>query len=201
MPLSKRRVASLLLAGSIACGVVASFSTTGCGSSSSSSDSTSSGSSGDSPCFDTSSFTPKQVSFSTDVLPIFQRSCGISSVCHQMNPPPAPNEPYLGPASGTVATMGEISTIIKGIVGVPAADEPDMDLVNPGHPEKSFMMYKLDATPNYGFCSSLKCFTSDCSAMATSCPCLTSMPQNQPQLSLDDRNTIRSWIANGAMND
>jgi hypothetical protein len=165
------------------------------------------------PCYDYSSFDGKSPTkqFKADVLPIFRRSCGLSESCHgpdstgNINLPP--NQKYLGPPiGGKNPTPAEIDMILGEIVNQPAevlknqsiAPEPDgLKIVNPGHPESSYLMKKLEAVLNTDgtstFCSSLKC--------VAAMDCGLSMPQGGPMLSADDTNTIRLWIAQGAKND
>jgi hypothetical protein len=141
-------------------------------------------------CFDYASFkADPAVTFKAGVLPIFQRSCTFSGSCHGVQNAPAPAQHYYGPAMGTTALDTDIVAIFAESVGKPAVDEPAMKVIEAGKPETSFMMYKLDGLD----CEALKC-----SEMKT---CLGSMPQNSPQLSVADRNIIRSWIKNGAMNN
>jgi len=141
-------------------------------------------------CFDYTTFkADAAVTFKGSVLPIFQRSCTFSGTCHGMQNAPSPAQHYLGPAMGTAAMAADIQQIFTEAVGKPAVDEPAMKVIDPGKPETSFMMYKVDG---------LECETLKCIGMKT---CFAPMPQNSPQLSLADRNIIRSWIKNGAMNN
>ena len=76
--------------------------------------------------------------------------------------------------------------------------EPDgFDMVEPGHPEKSFLMWKIDAVlekdGSSTFCDQLKC--------APNGGCGSSMPQNGPELESADKEVIRRWIAQGAKDD
>jgi hypothetical protein len=189
--------------------------TTGCGGGSSGSGGGAGGKGGGSadPCFDYSSFdgtTPKKT-FKADVLPIFRRACGLSESCHgpdstgQIHLPE--NQKYLGPpVGGKDPTPAQITMILGEIVNQPAevlkgtniAPEPDgLKIVNPGHPESSWMMSKLDATLNMDgtstFCSKLKCNAAK--------DCGLSMPQGGPELDDADKTSIRLWIAQGAKDD
>ena len=151
-------------------------------------------------CFDYTGFdgTTPTVTFAADVLPIFQNSCGLSMSCHGANPPTVPSQMFLGPALPAMASSTDIAAIFAGTVSVKSVDDPDMDIIDPGSPEDSFLMYKVDTDPantNGVTCSTLTCSTS------TSTPCLSGMPLDGTQLSLTDRDTIRRWIAQGAKND
>jgi len=134
--------------------------------------------------------------FKADVLPIFQRSCGLSPSCHGTNPgtkstSPIDNkpqhQPFLGPALPATATDAEIAQIIKEVVGIAATRDPSMSIVTAGDPKHSFLMHKMD-----GLCGSeLKCGDG----------CGQSMPQASDLLSVGDRDKVRGWIAAGAKND
>lgn len=143
-------------------------------------------------CFDYSMFdgTRPPSSFLVDVLPVFQRSCGFSMSCHGSPVPIAPNHPYLGPSPATQATAQDIEQIFAQIVGVAAVAEPGMSIVTPGEPESSFLMHKLDATLG---CDVLACAQTD--------GCGDPMPQRGSPLSDDERDAIRRWIAQGALNN
>jgi hypothetical protein len=174
--------ASLTLAAAI--GAVTVLGSAGCGGSSSST------SGGNDPCYDYSAFTPTAAHFGADVLPIFQRSCGISTSCHQTQNNTNKNQPYLGPAKDNVATAAEKKAIIAGIVGVKSVGEPEMNNVTAGDPDASFLMHKLDG---------VECTKLACAAKKT---CGTLMPQgSSTPMDAAERDTIRSWIKNGAAND
>ncbi len=187
--------------------------TLGCGGGSSGSGGGGTGGGAANPCFDYSSYdgsSPK-TTFRADVLPIFRRSCGLSESCHgpdstgQIHLPE--NQKFLGPpVGGKDPTDAQIQMILGEIVDQPAevlkgsniAPEPDgLKIVNPGHPESSWLMFKLDATLNMDgtstFCSKLKCGSAK--------DCGDSMPQGGPELDTADKSTIRLWIAQGAKND
>jgi hypothetical protein len=166
----------------------------------SSSGSTSGGSGGDpGGCYDYTGFdgtTPTQT-FAADVLPIFQSSCAVLNSCHGSNPPPAAGQHFLGPPLPATPTATDITTILAGIVSATSADNPPMDVVDPGSPENSFMMYKLDTDP--ASVAGVTCSTLACATSAATC--LSGMPLAGMQLSSGDRTTIRQWIAQGAKND
>jgi hypothetical protein len=165
------------------------------------------------PCFDYAGYdgTMPATHFKADVLPIFRRSCGISDSCHgpdstgHINLPS--NQPYLGPPDGGKdPTQADIDMILDGIIGrsaeIPGTPDPKPEpdgfkMVDPSHPETSFLMWKIDAVFNSDgtstFCKDLKC--------AGSNSCGDSMPQGGPELESGDKETIRRWIAQGAMND
>ncbi|MEZ4298457.1 MAG: hypothetical protein R3B70_26130 [Polyangiaceae bacterium] len=144
-------------------------------------------------CFDYASFDGSQpaVSFKDEVLPVFQRSCGVSTSCHGDINQPNENRPYLGPNKNTVATADQIAAIFAAIVDVQSFYEPGMNLVKTGDPENSFLMHKLDGTLE---CTLLSCAPSkDCGSL---------MPQGSSNpLDIAERDAIRRWIAQGAQNN
>lgn len=145
------------------------------------------------PCFDYSTFSKSTVSFKTDVLPVFRNSCGLSSSCHGDSSSPETSvdkRPYLGEPKDKMMSDQQIADVISAIVNVKAAKEPSMKEVTPGDPQKSFLMYKVDHTLS---CSQLPCSSGGA--------CGDNMPQNSDPLPIDQRNKIRSWIANGAQNN
>lgn len=148
------------------------------------------GGSGGSACFDYSKFdgTTPAVSFQTDVLPVFQRSCGVASSCHGDITSPNENRPYFGPNKDTTATQADIDAIFADVVDVGSFYEPGMMIVKTGDPENSFLMYKLDDTLG---CDALSC--------AGNKACGAMMPQGASEpLALAERDAIRRWIAQGA---
>lgn len=145
---------------------------------------------GDDTCHDYSSFnaTSKTVKFSTDVLPIFRQSCGLSGACHGSESGPA-GQPYLGPPTADgAATPAQIAAIFTQNVGASATKASGMKIVEASSPQKSFLMHKMDNT--------LKCADVACES-----GCGSSMPLANPSLSETDRDTVRLWIAQGAKND
>jgi hypothetical protein len=155
-------------------------------------------------CYDYTTFdgTAPAVHFQADVLPIFRQSCGLSSSCHGSENPPAAGQHYLGPSlSDPAPTAAQIKEILDGM-NQKSADEPDMNVVTAGHPETSFLMYKLDG-PNDPTSTDPSATIVDCVKLkcAASMTCLLPMPSGGPQLPAEERDTIRRWIAQGAKND
>lgn len=143
-------------------------------------------------CFDYSQFdgTTPAVSFKTDVLPIFQLSCGASASCHGDPGAPFDNRPFFGLKKGDPMTDDQIASIFKGIVGVSSFYEPGMSIVKAGDAENSFLMYKLDDQLT---CEKLECsMTKDCGVR---------MPQANATLGETERDTVRRWITQGALNN
>ncbi|MBK9261822.1 MAG: hypothetical protein IPM54_18720 [Polyangiaceae bacterium] len=144
----------------------------------------------DDGCFDYASFKSdsRTVSFQTDVLPVFRNSCGLSAACHGSESGPA-GQSYLGPPSiDGMATQAQIDAIFTQNVGVNSTKAATMKIVDPGSPETSFLMHKMDNT--------LKCADVKCEA-----GCGGSMPLANPILGDKDRETVRLWIAQGAKKD
>jgi hypothetical protein len=150
---------------------------------------------GDGACFDYAKFdgTKEAVHFKADVLPIFRTSCGLSTSCHGAESPSAPEQHFLGPKNSEDVTDMQIQAIFDQSVGKASVMNSDMQVINPGKPAESFLMYKLDAPVDGDFCGDLTC--------AGDKSCGDEMPQGGPQLPADKRDVIRRWIAQGAKND
>jgi hypothetical protein len=141
-------------------------------------------------CLDYSTFDGMSpaVSFKADVLPIFRGSFGVSTACHA-NEAGQQGQPYLGPPiSDPDPTAAQITEIITQIVSVAAVKAPTMSRVDPGKPETSFLMHKMDATLT---CAIVTCGPS----------CGSPMPVASASLPIDQRDLVRRWIAQGAKND
>ena len=127
------------------------------------------------------SFDPQTpaVSFSKDIMPIFKPSCAFTN-CHGLQA--SSNGVFLGDTSGPAA-------VHSNLVGRRATALQTMELVKAGDPRQSFLMRKVDGS---------QC-TLD--AQCTGGTCGDSMPRQEEQLPLEDRDKIRRWIAQGAKND
>ena len=64
--------------------------------------------------------TTTPVSFSSDVIPVFQKSCTLSDVCHGQMNSAAEEDLYLGEYMGTT----NATTVYSMLVGVPAKEDP-----------------------------------------------------------------------------
>jgi len=140
--------------------------------------------------------TTPSVSFETEVLPLFRRSCTFSS-CHG-SPTDGKAKLYLGPKksdTGTTIDSAFRQQLIDGLVDVASQTAPEMDLVEAGDPDKSFLMLKVDGCHNE---AGLTCKTQTGSKSKK--PCGDVMPQNGV-LCAEDRDLLRRWIAQGAQND
>src|SRR5262249_22088062 len=126
------------------------------------------------------------VSFRGDVLAIFRRSCGLSAACHQ-GPSSQTKRIYLG--SSQITDNSDAAPGKAGLVGVASGGLPPMALVSPGAPPESFLMHKLDGD---------QCvFDAQCAGG----DCLLPMPQGSYPMATPDRDTIRRWVTQGALDD
>jgi hypothetical protein len=135
------------------------------------------------------SLTTPTVTFGHDVLPIFESSCAIAGgTCHGDTTVASLGRPYLGEHDGGT----DAAFLLKGLVGVPAAEDPQMNIVNAGNPGQSYLMHKMDGDQ----CTLMQgCQTSH--TQYTNCGDL--MPQGGiTTLPADTRDTVRRWIAQGA---
>ena len=115
------------------------------------------------------------MSFTAAVAPIIEKNCSIAA-CH------ADAQLSLG-----IFLPKDVAQIYKALLA-PATGNLKLDFVKAGKPDDSFVMRKLDGT----HCS----LDNDCVKKS----CGSEMPPGEP-LSVDDRNTIRRWIAQGAKNN
>ena len=99
------------------------------------------------------------------------------------------NRTYLGASSGSVDT----AAVVNGMVGKPSAEDPSMNVVTAGDPTKSYLMFKMDGQLN-----SLgpACQKGDLGVCGALMPFGGSQPLPQAT-----RDTIRSWISQGAKNN
>lgn len=142
-------------------------------------------------CFDYSGYdgASPAVSFKADVLPIMSRSCGLSGSCHGGGASLA--QGFFAPSSSDGApTAAEATAMFDALYGT-ARHAQGMARVKPGAPAESFLMYKLDGDFT---CAGLTC-ADDAEG------CGDTMPQGSHLLALSERDTIRRWIAQGAVSD
>jgi hypothetical protein len=143
-------------------------------------------------CFDASCIKPGPTrSFKTDVLPIFEQSCSLSASCHGNPQSPMTGQGYqvyLGEVNPKT-TPSDVNKILSLIVQKPSPTATNMNIVQPGKPEASFLMLKMDGAIQ---CSAATCTFNNCGAV---------MPQGSTPLPLDTRNVVRDWIAQGAQNN
>jgi hypothetical protein len=164
----------------------------------------------------TADLTMPMVSFSKDVLPIFEHSCGLSSSCHGDTTDRAARGIFLGcdmTTSMNCAVTPPVSPqVYPHLVGAMAdkpLEETSMPYITPGDPSKSYLMLKMDDN----LCSVTGCTMSNVpvtqagdvpgSVGANQPPnwCGVFMPYNVTVLDPAVRDTVRRWIAQGAMNN
>jgi hypothetical protein len=144
------------------------------------------------PYTSTANLDAPAVSFAKDVLPTFQRSCGIAgATCHgSTSVVKVDQRPYLGQFDGGT----DAAAVVSGLVGVPSPEDPSLSIVKPGDPGQSYLMHKLDGDQ----CQ----FAEGCAQGQTPyTDCGQQMPYSSSALDPGTRDTIRRWIAQGAKND
>lgn len=154
------------------------------------------GSASDEPCFDYANYVPyPDITFSVDVMPLLQRHCNDAS-CHGGLPSEAKARLWLGPSEEELATTKARQMVLSQIVSVRSLTELNVGLVIPRKPGESFLMLKLDG------CQNDPAFECDPQPSPISNqPCGDRMPQMANDLSEQDLDMFRSWIALGARND
>jgi hypothetical protein len=125
-------------------------------------------------------------------------SCAFGTTCHgDLNRPKA--DLYLGANDRPQEALSEndINAIHTHLVGKASAAAPSIPLVDPGKPETSFLMMKLDGCLDEvrGQCQGTS------SQVDREHPCGSSMPESSDLLPKAERDLIRSWIAQGAPNN
>jgi hypothetical protein len=136
--------------------------------------------------------TTPTVAFAKDVLPTFQRSCGIAgATCHgATSVVKVDNRPYLGQFDGGT----DAAVVVNGLVGVASYENPSAVMVTAGNPGASFLMHKLDGDQ----CT----FAAQCAqGQSQYTDCGQQMPYSSSALDQKTRDTVRRWIAQGAQNN
>jgi len=85
--------------------------------------------------------------------------------------------------------LGDCNVGYANLVGVASTQHTTMNRVEPGDASLSWLMHKLDGTQGM--------FTAQCAGMF----CGSQMPLGGPFRSQQERDAIRAWISNGALND
>ena len=120
------------------------------------------------------------MSFQIDVMPVFAKSCASAS-CHGIT-----DSPRGGLFLGAELKHGsDASQVLAGLLK-PSAQLPSMPFVTPNDPSNSYLMHKLDG---------------DQCLFQTSCvggDCQRTMPYDTGTLTVESRDVIRRWIAQGA---
>jgi hypothetical protein len=112
---------------------------------------------------------PGEVSFSQQVQPILTDRCAFGG-CHAS----------VSPAAGLSLSEG---LAYAGTYNVPSQELPSMDRVEPGDPDQSYLVHKIQGTHLDVGGSGLR------------------MPRGQEPLSQDQIDLIRAWIEQGARNN
>ena len=107
-----------------------------------------------------------------DVQAILERSCAVGG-CHAS-----------APGAGGLALPQASAAWVDSVVGVRSQENPSMDLVAPGDPARSWLVYKISGD--------LCRFTCD-----PKVGCGGQMPFGQ-QLSEEERGIILAWVRDGA---
>jgi hypothetical protein len=132
------------------------------------------------------------VSFSADVLPAFQMSCGIAgSTCHGTGLNASiMQRPFLGNNTGGT----DPSMVLPGIVSVTSQEDPKLDIVKPGDSANSYMVYKIKGTQGM--------LKTDCATGGTPyTDCGLQMPYASAPLDQATIDLIIRWIDQGAQNN
>jgi hypothetical protein len=137
---------------------------------------------------------PSNVSFSNDVMPIFQTNCGTSgAICHGSTTVTTANQPrpFLGAPFGTPSTQ-TLQMIHDGIVGTKSNEDAAMNYVTAKDTSQSFLWYKITATQDT--------LNASCNNPAFMM-CGLAMPFQGAPLTVDQLSIVEGWIQQGALNN
>jgi hypothetical protein len=144
------------------------------------------------------------VSFSKDVIPVFQMSCTLSSVCHGQMGNSGEENLYLGLNVGG-GTMSDIQAVYQGLMGATAKEDTALKLVAPSDPTNSYLWQKVSnsqAMLNSTLGSACMKTNSMCSNCTTAFgPCGATMPYSGEPLPASTLCKIQNWIQQGAQNN
>jgi hypothetical protein len=148
---------------------------------------------------------PMDPSFTTDVMPILQQGCTISSVCHGQVGNGGEENLYLGQhqtsLDGTPVDPAVAKMVNAGIVSKPSLEDPSMDIITPGSLANSYLWHKLNGDQDMfeAQCAKGMCNSASCQAPTT---CGVQMPMAAGMaLPIDQLTVISNWITNGAKNN
>jgi hypothetical protein len=171
-----------------------------------------------------SSLMTPTVSFVGDVMPIFVHSCAFSG-CHITPPsadggPPPGNLEFLFVQEHTTPIAMYSQQVFDGLVNKKTIEDPTMNFVTPGDPANSFLMRKIDVAlcDIAAQCDSnnplFKQYNGPDKAYPTLTACGVGMPPDlydpvtgvmMPLVDMTgmptQRETVKRWIAQGAMNN
>ncbi|MGH9749335.1 MAG: hypothetical protein ACRD6R_05375 [Candidatus Polarisedimenticolia bacterium] len=118
------------------------------------------------------------ISFGKDIAPIFDTRGCTAAGCHGDSPSPLPSCADFSSRPGFDLRQGRAV-----IADVPSAEVPGLDRVEPGDPDASYLVHKLQGT------------------QASAGGCLSQMPLGQPPLPEIEIELLRGWIAQGALDN
>jgi hypothetical protein len=125
------------------------------------------------------------VSFKSDVMPIFNASCGLTN-CHATTVDKLAPNFFLGDAT---AMGSDAAAVHDAIVGQNSGELPTMPFVTAGDPSMSYLMHKIDGDQCH---FDAQCVTGSCKLP---------MPNGGTPLTVDMRDTVRRWIAQNAVDN
>jgi hypothetical protein len=117
----------------------------------------------------------------SQVQEIFTRTCS-TAACHGRGADGG------GGSGGLFLTDG--TTSYRAMVNQPSDQVPRLRLVEPGHPERSYLVVKIEG--------SMRSLQPECATSPGRNPCGVQMPQLAAPLSPSERTLIRNWILSGA---
>ena len=132
------------------------------------------------------------VSFKTDVVPIFQLSCSLSSSCHSLKES-GPSLLYLG---GSLMDPPDPAGALKSIINVKSLELTSMNYVTPGKLDQSYLMFKMDGQ----ICQFTTCSLNPVPTCGQPMPmagCALEAVNGGP----NPRDVVRRWIAQGAQDN
>ncbi len=119
---------------------------------------------------------PERPTFTRDVVPLFQGSCGFGSGCHGTARPAGYVQLTLGSEDAAALLARLKATSIR---------EPSLPLVDPGNPSGSFLLRKVT-----GDFAGLPCGPNACGER---------MPQRNMPLPQESLDLLEQWIQQGAV--
>jgi hypothetical protein len=130
-----------------------------------------------------------EVSFRRDLLVPIQRNCS-DAPCHGRETGGGASL-FLSPP---VPAVVDATLMIERLVGVASQTAPELALVAPGSPSRSFLVLKVEGCQN----ASLGITCRAQPGARTTAPCGDTMPQAARPLCNADRELLRRWIQQGA---
>jgi hypothetical protein len=140
------------------------------------------------------------VSFSADVMPVFQRGCTLASVCHGQMNSAVSEDLYLGLNVGGGGSA-DAKAVYNGLVGVPSKEDPSMPIVTKGDNSTSYLFQKLNLASLAALASACSKATMMCTDCTSDAPCGGQMPYEGDALDSEDACTLQNWISEGAPNN